>query len=289
MVKNLVSKSAFAEMAGVSPAAVTKAAKTRLAPALEGKRIDANHPEAISYVKDQQVAQTPEPLPGIDPLYEEALAFLLEQEKPSITKLQRHFKIGFNRAKRVFDQLQAANALEKQVEVKQIPSRSPSGRESAKQSKKTVALAVAAQRELQRKNHEVETPDNTDDDIPEDLRVFMGWTLEQLIRRFGSDVAFGDWLKATQTIEGIHEKRLKNAQTEKSLVSRQLVKNGIIDPINATMLRMMTDGSKTIATRVAAMTKSGAEPHEIEEFIMSTIGSYVKPLKSKMDRSLKNA
>lgn len=276
-------------MAGVSPASVTKAAKTRLAPALEGKRIDANHPEAVAYVKDQQFAQTPEPLPGIDPLYQDALEFCLAQDSPSITKLQREFKIGFNRAKRIFEQVDAANVTQKSLESELPEQRPVSGREKKRADKKSVGLALAAQRELARQNTSVEVPDNTDDDLPDDLRVFGEWTLKQLIRRFGSDVAFSDWLKATQVIEAIHEKRLKNAQTEGSLISRQVVRDRLVDPINAAMLRMMTDGSKTMVTRVTAMIKAGAEPHEIEDFIIDTIGSYVRPLKSKMERSLKNA
>lgn len=50
MTKKLLSRSAFARLCGVSPAAVTKACKTgKLTGAMVNDRIDANHPEAVAY------------------------------------------------------------------------------------------------------------------------------------------------------------------------------------------------------------------------------------------------
>ena len=52
-------------------------------------------------------------LPGgdQDELFETAGRFIIEQEKASIGNLQRHLRIGFNRAARIMDQLQEAGVV----------------------------------------------------------------------------------------------------------------------------------------------------------------------------------
>ncbi len=49
----LESRSHLARLAGVSPAAITKAAKTRLAAACKGDRIDLDHPAVAAYLADK--------------------------------------------------------------------------------------------------------------------------------------------------------------------------------------------------------------------------------------------
>ena len=48
-----------------------------------------------------------------DELFETAGRFIIEQEKASIGNLQRHLRIGFNRAARIMDQLYAAGVVSK--------------------------------------------------------------------------------------------------------------------------------------------------------------------------------
>jgi len=126
-------------------------------------------------------------------------------------------------------------------------------------------------------------------DIPDDVRVFLDWTLRDLIDKFGTDIRFETWLKATASIETINEKRLKNAATRGELVSRDLVKVGVIDQVNAAHLKLLTDGARTIARRAAAMTGAGRTPDEIEKFVVDQIGSFIKPMKAKIIRALANA
>mgnify|MGYP000165748810 FL=1 len=54
-------------------------------------------------------------LPGgdQDELFETAGRFIIDQEKASIGNLQRHLRIGFNRAARIMDQLYAAGVVSK--------------------------------------------------------------------------------------------------------------------------------------------------------------------------------
>ena len=59
MTKRLIKKTEFAEEAGVSRAAVTKACAGLLAAAVVGKLIDIDHPDAVAYIRSKQVKKTP--------------------------------------------------------------------------------------------------------------------------------------------------------------------------------------------------------------------------------------
>lgn len=48
---------------------------------------------------------------GADPLYDQVEAFVVEKQKVSISLIQRHFKIGYNRASRLVEQLEAEGVV----------------------------------------------------------------------------------------------------------------------------------------------------------------------------------
>ena len=48
---------------------------------------------------------------GRDVLFEEAARFIIEKDKGSTSMLQRMFKVGFNRAARIIDQLEEAGVI----------------------------------------------------------------------------------------------------------------------------------------------------------------------------------
>lgn len=285
MVKNLVTRSQFAASCGVSAAAVTKACKSRLLPACSGKRVDADHPAAIAYHDKQTAPQTPEPAVGIDPLYEQAVAFFQGRDKPSAKSLRTEFKIGSTRADRILATIRAAGLLpvDSPTPPDPIPTamtaltaRVVSGQAKVKQTKKSEALANVNE-------------DTGLHEVPADILRFADMTLRELIQRFGTDTAFCDWLTATKAIEEINGKRIKNAQAEGLLVSRELVRVGVIDVFNAALLRLMTDGAKTLATEVVMKHKAGADLPELEAHVSAVLGTFIKPVKAKAERTLRNA
>lgn len=298
MAKKLVSRTEFARMAGVAPASVTKACNNGLKPATDGKRVDVAHPAAVEYLAKHDRAKTPPAAPGLDPLYEEAIEACTEAGRWSALFLRDALTVGSTRATRIFRQLQAAGLVPergaKPTEPAQpVATKKPHvrGTAAAKEKRKRIPppeapAAYARAAELDGR------PGERDDyvfEVPGDIQAFADMTLRELIEKFGTDTRFVDWLKATQTIEAINEKRLKNAVSRGELVNRNLVRVGIIEPIDAAHIKLLTDGAKTIARRASAMTAAGREPEEIEKFVADQISSFIRPVKSKVARALSNA
>ena len=73
--------------------------------------------EDISRDMESEVLNASIPIPGaededsLDSLFEDAGRFVIEREKASIGMLQRNFRIGFNRAGRIIDQLSEAGVV----------------------------------------------------------------------------------------------------------------------------------------------------------------------------------
>lgn len=282
MAKKLVSRTEFARMAGVAPASVTKACNNGLKPATDGKRVDVAHPAAVEYLAKHDRAKTPPAAPGLDPLYEDAIEACTEAGRWSALFLRDALTVGSSRATRIFRQLQAAGL---------VPERGakPTAPAEPVAMKKPHVRGTAAAKEKRKREPPPEARDDYVFEVPEDIQAFADMTLRELVEKFGTDTRFVDWLKATQTIEAINEKRLKNAVTRGELVNRQLIKVGVIDPIDAAHIKLLTDGAKTIARRASAMTAAGRELEDIEKFVADQIGSFIKPVKSKVARALSNA
>ena len=286
MVKKLVSRVEFARLAGVSAAAVTKACNNGLRAAVVGKRIDLNHPDTTKYLKKK----TAPVATGLDGLYPEAVGMCQESGRYSITFLQKQLRIGYERAKKIIGMMRTAGLIPEPDDTAATvatvvkPLRAPHvrGTEAKKATRKDVALAAATER--------LENPHtDPDHEIPEDLRAFADFTLRELVIRFGTDIAFLDWLKALKAIEDVHEKRLKNAEKEGTLINRDLVKRSIVDTFDGAHQRMLTDGAKTISVRAFACIQAGEDLQALEDLITDQLGSFIRPTKAKIARVLRNA
>lgn len=298
-MQKLVSRSEFARIAGVNPSTVTRLSETQLKAAVYGKRIDVAHPAAVAYLERQERAQTPAAATGLDPLYEDAVAWCSESGRYAPSAIQRALRIGYNRACGILQMMTAAGL----VPEKDKPATPPSSVTKARPEPVTfttdgdgnAVIRIDTDAPKPRGQAAVKAAkkaaaaDEIVFEVPEDIQAFADMTLRELVEKFGTDARFVDWLKATQTIEAINEKRLKNAQTKGELVSRQLVKVGVIEPIDSAHIKLLTDGAKTIARRATAMHDAGRELEEIEKFVADQITSFIRPVKAKVARALKDA
>lgn len=271
MQKSLVTKSQFARTAGVNPSTVTRVWGTTLAAAVVGDKIDQAHPDAVAYVEKRQKATEPPKVEGLDPRHEEIVQLCRDNQNFTPSFVQRNARIGYERAKRVVASM-AALGIGPEPDA---PPR-PRGQEVVRQKKREkIAADRRTAAERPRELH-----------IPAEIEEFLGWTLLDIIEKFGSDSSFVEYLNATQKIEMVNEKRLKNAKTKGELIDRKLVKTQFVDEFNATHLRLLKDGAKTITAGVIAKSASGANEPEIEEYVSDVIGSFISPTKDKIGRAL---
>lgn len=291
MVKKLISKAELSRRTGVSKAAITKACNGFLKDAMEGKRVNVSHPDVVEYLENHRekstaVAPPPPPATGIDSLYESAVQHCKSNNRYTVSNVARGLSIGFKRAGTILATMTAAGIIPAPGES--VPPPPP---EDKPETVKPVLRGTAAKNAKAKK---APTPAPVDAEemlleIPEDIRAFAEMSLRELVTRFGTDTRFCDWLKATKSIEDINEKRLKNAVSRGELVSRDLMKVGVIEPIDAAHRKLLTDGAKTIARRLTAMHDAGRSLEDCEEFVIDQISSFIRPVKSKVARALRNA
>lgn len=290
--KKSLSRLEFANLAGVSAAAVTKACKGLLVPALDGKRIDAAHPIALKYIADHTADKPQSPAIGIDPLYEKAAAVCFEAGRYSARFIRETLNIGTDRSTKILAQMTAAGLVPVPEPKQEKPISEPE-KPVQKPEKKSPSPRVAMNNRIFEKlTREATLKELGADDppplppYPENISDFIDYTLREILDRFGTVTSFNDWLDATKTLEMIEEKRLKNAVTKGELIPRILVKNSFIDPINSCHIKLLTDGAKTITRRVTAMHGAGTPLDEIEKFVIDNIASFIKPVKAKIARAL---
>lgn len=299
MTKKLYSKAKFAELAGVNPSNVTRACKSAIKAAVVGKQIDAAHPDAVAYLEKSREPHTPTNLgTGVDPLFNEAVEECRHANRWSANFLKERLSIGSTRAKRLFETMVASGVVP--TDKPPPAPRLSRGNGVVKERKKRensrlpqVAPASALKNSVFSSRPRYQPPESERDEddlveIPDNIYAFLDWTVRDVVDKFGTDARFVDFLSATQKIEAINEKRLKNAQTKGELVSRVLVKNQVIDTFNSAHLRLLKDGAKSIAAGVVSKHSAGMEITEIEAYVSDILGSFIKPIKNKIDKALKD-
>jgi len=280
--KQLESRAKFARRAKVSAAAVTKACNGILKPAVNGKYIDAAHPVAVAYLKRDVDVTTKMSATGIDQHYDAAVAHCHKIKRISISAIQREFKIGYNRAKIIVDMMNVAGVV--------IDKSAPAPPPPPKKTKKLHGGSVAKEaKKIAPAPTTATDPNSTVFQVPDDIQVFADMTIREAVRQFGTDTRMVDWLRAVKSIEDINAKRIQNAEKQGVLISKELVQIGVIDVFNAAHLKLMKDGAKSIAAGVISKHLSGAGNADIEHYISDILGSFIKPVKDKIKRSLKDA
>ena len=272
MVKKLISRSEFAAKAGVSGAAISKACKGPLLDACEGKFIDLGHKSAIAYIESKQKGQTAPALEGIDSLYEEALEICKKAGKCSQSLLRDKLMIGSDRARKLVALIQNAN-----IKDLEITAAAPAKREEPKRAH---VRGTAAKKQKQIQDDDEELLELLDRNVAQ----YADMTLREIIKKFGTATRFAEYLRAMKEISIIEDREIKLAQMKGELVHRDLVSQLIIEPIDSAHVKLMRDGSKTIAVRMAAMHGSGADINEMQLVTSELIASFIKPVKSKVNK-----
>lgn len=281
MGKKIVSKTAYAKMCGVSAAAVTKFIKGRGSDAVVGSRIDAGHPAAVEYLKEKTAPRPESPAPGVDALFEATIEACQTSGRWTATNIQRTMRVGYNRACRILDQLRAAG----HVPADQI-EKTPKGPSGTSKAPPPPNPAPEKPRQHGKGRKSSWRDDSELVEVPDDIEALADLTLRELIEKFGTGYRFLDWLKALKEIEAVNEKRIKNAQATGKLISRKLVEVGVVDPFNAAHVRLMTDGAKAITAAVLAKHQAGISEPEIEAYVADVVGSFIRPVKAKIERNL---
>lgn len=254
LAPKLLTKSEFARMAGVSAAAITKLTNNgKLNFAMVGRRINANHEEAIRYLEGKILQQSPPNSKKV------------EKPKTKVTVIEK-------------------KAVKKQVKKKVKKSEKP--KDGRALGNHTRGYGVKAEA----KKNAAPEHSNSDliKDLPEDIQKLAHLSLSELVKIFGTDTCFIDWLNARKTIEIVHEKRIKNAAIENTLVSRELMKRGVIEPIEQAHVKLLTDGAKTISKRIFSMIEAGRTVEECEAYVRDQVSGFIRPLKAKIRRTMKS-
>lgn len=277
-MKKLISRTEFAKIANVTQGAVTRAAKTSLREAVDGKYIDLDHAAAQEFIKKNIRAKTPETLPGIDPLYEDAIQLCRDTGKWSANVIKQNMNVGSTRATKIFNQILAAGGREKFEREEKVLA-------SVAEPKSAHARGTAAKRQQEMA---ADTGEIEESPIPPNIEIYADMTLREIYEKFGTATRFKDWLAAMKDITVIQERQLKAARLQGELVSRKAVHDFIVDPINSTHIKLLRDGSQTIAVRTKALVESGADVGELKKFIEETLTSFIRPMKSRVTRALEN-
>ncbi|MFC1478446.1 DNA translocase FtsK [Candidatus Margulisiibacteriota bacterium] len=81
------------------------------------KQSKPEYDEELEKIEETAFEKKPEDNNDQDPLYADARQILKEHKKPSISYLQRRLRIGYNRAARIFEELEEAGEIFREVEA----------------------------------------------------------------------------------------------------------------------------------------------------------------------------
>lgn len=266
----------FAQIAGVTPAAVTKAANLALKNCVDGKYIDSAHPDALAYIEKIAHAKTPETLPGIDPLYENAISACRAAGKWNANVICKGIGVGHVRANKILRQIEAAG-------VKDADARADKVMADLKKTPHVRGPALIKQRRIEQDDHDLE-----EIVIPDNIAAFADMTIRDVIRKYGTADRFVDYLKALKEIGIMAEREIKLAEIKGQLISRDLVQKYVVEEFDAAHMKLLRDGSKTLAVQVSAMVAAKETPEDIEKFISEKITDFIRPVKTKVAKALRN-
>jgi hypothetical protein len=128
-----------------------------------------------------------------------------------------------------------------------------------------------------------------DDGTPGFIDELETLTLRQVEDLYGGLPQYNEHLKTLKLHEEIREKRLKNDETDGSLIERELVQVHVFGTIEQFTQRVLTDAPKTIVRAVESAVKSGVAPEQIERQVRAILSKLLEPVKRKAAKVLREA
>lgn len=267
MARDLITQAEFARRIGIKTSSVSQLTKKQLKAAMVRTQIDWVHPDTIFYrLKKADAAP-------ISEAAAEAYAATVEEVRRtgrlSKTYIQQLTGLGRPSAYKLHD---AIVALEGQI-GEPLKGQAAVNREASRQELPPPDAA----------------PAGSDAQIPQAIQAYADMTLREVIRLYGTDQRFLEWLKATKEIEAIQANRIKNAEKVGELVNRDLIKKNVLDVLDGAFTRMLTDGAKSIAAQAHTMSKADMTVEEVEQMVSKQLTTFIRPTKSKMARGVRDA
>lgn len=127
----------------------------------------------------------------------------------------------------------------------------------------------------------------TDDGSPEFIVDVTKLTLAQIEDRCGGRAEFDGWLKSLKLTEEIREKRLKNDETDGTLIPRELVATHVFGAIDEVFRRLLTDSTKTITRITYANARAGVAVESAEKQVRADLAKVLEPMKRRASKALR--
>lgn len=292
-MEKFITKKELADRAGVHASTVTRFVDAN--PEVEKKKkIIADHPKVVDFMTKKADGSKTLVSPGgtvikIDALYDEAATWCATQETWSANKIKKHFSIGTTRATKLCNSLHDAGirpgvpvprATESTPAVKKVPAKKP-------RTPRTRAAAPSAPERYEPPAPTV--PEGYDpglEELPGDIRAIADWPLRKIIARFGTANGFETYLKSLKLMEEITKGRLANHKANGELITKEIVRRNVIEPLDTCFARMLRDGSLGIVSVIINMHKAGDTFEECVEEAKKQLGAFVKPVKKKLKGAL---
>lgn len=118
------------------------------------------------------------------------------------------------------------------------------------------------------------------------LGAYADMTIREVVRRFGTERAFKDWLEAHKKIEDVEEKRIKNMELRGELVRRDFVVHTVFSAWEDSNRRLLSDVPRTVTARLYAAALSGIAKEESEEVVKDLISEALVAVKEAATRNL---
>lgn len=127
----------------------------------------------------------------------------------------------------------------------------------------------------------------SDDGSPESVASLADLRLSEIEERFGGRAELEEWLKARKLVEEVREKRLKNDETDGTLIERELVTTHVFGALDESYRRLLSDAVRTITRQLYANAKSGVELERSEQDARKIISKILDPMKRRVAKALR--